>query len=802
MDSNGTRFLLLNSGTDFRTADRDCGWDVQGQAFTLARHDPPRMPRMAVAEALALAAAASPWVLDDHGQLARLSDDRKHVEFTLSWPAATWEVLKASRDPRAPLASSLDELLLDPVDAPEGCIFLDLHLGGSGVIAAPYSDGGGTHGLVLVHLRYRWQASCTLPFAARRAWVDGEDSIWLAGETQLGLARGAPLLQAYTPRPDRFEPEAVEPDPLRFLWSQPLPGHRGLMGLAADAERLLLLVQDVDGSDEAPRQAIFSRPLDPAPSAAFARHLLPADLPLAVDIAAQDGRAILLPPLPPDSSDAARHGPRDCPVLSLEVPARLLLERWPRNSEAGHRFVRHRDNEVRYLSAEGVQRLYRLAQARFLPEGSASLLTPLDSGDPGTVWDSLYLEASIPAGCRLRVSAFASDERDAPAIGHFELQPEPLWSPLPSELPFASSRARSIPGREGLFEILLQRAGGAARALRGRYLRLRFTLSGDGRHTPAIFALRAWYPRFSWQSHYLPDHFHQQASPADPLVSDPAPANGADLRERLLASFEGVLTPIEDRIAASEVLLYPDAVPSAFLPQLAAMLGTTLRAHWPESRQRRWLAALGHLQRRKGTFGGLVQALDILTDGAVARGQVVPVELFRLRRSLATVLGVSMDDARHPLTLGTGQSGNSIVGDSLILSEDQSLEVLALFAPEAARPGLEQEAVARFFDSHARRLSIVLHGPARTLAGVIEEALPELVPAVIQWNIIKTEHPFVLGLSPLLQIDTYLETQPPFGRVRLDRSRLGRGDLIQNPVALSPENAMAVAPTDTQGDWA
>ena len=66
-------------------------------------------------------------------------------------------------------------------------------------------------------------------------------------------------------------------------------------------------------------------------------------------------------------------------------------------------------------------------------------------------------------------------------------------------------------------------------------------------------------------------------------------------------------------------------------------------------------------------------------------------------------------------------------------------------------------------------------------------ALASLLP--VQWVIRETEHPFVLGLAPLLNIDTFLETQPAFGRVVLDRTRLGRGDLLRNPYALAPEHA-------------
>lgn len=806
MDSNGTRFLLLAGVVDFRQRGSQCVWDAEAGALTLAQAGQPRLPHVPAEDALALWRAATPWVLDDHGQIARLSEDRRRIEFALGWPPTGWDVLRAARVPGDPAAADLAGSTLDAVDAPAGCTFTDVHLGGSGLLAAPFSDGGNEHGLLAVHLRHRWQARCTTPVRAVRAWVDAADQVWLVGQTDLILCTGAPLLQPYTPRADRFEPLAVEPDPLRFVWRQALPGHRGLIALAADDESLFVLVQDVDGSDEAPLQAVFSRPLVATPQAAFTRHRLPADLPLAVDIAGLGGQRVIL--LLPLEDGAARAVRRDCPVFVLDAPAaRLLPERWPRRGDMGARFVRHRDNRVRHLADDGVHRLYRLAQARFRPAGKVVFgeHPALDSGTPGTVWDRLYLDACLPPGCTIEVAALATDDWNALPGGQeapYETQPAPLWSPLASELPFAASRAESVAGRSGLFEVLLQRPNGAVREVRGRYLRLCLTLTGDGRHSPAIYALRVCYPRFSWQTHYLPDHFQQQEAPLAALPAEPAAANGADLRERLFACFYGVLTPLEERIAAAETLLYPDAAPSGWLPRLAEMLGTTLRPHWPEDRQRRWLAALGRLQAHKGSFGGLCQALDVITDGAVGRGQVVPVELFRLRRTLATVLGVSFDDARHPLTLGTGQSGNSIVGETLILSADQASEVLALFAPDLAREGFERQNVEHFFDEYARRMTVLLHGPARALQATIEEVLPELVPAIVQWNVVASEHPFVLGLSPLLRIDTYLETQPPAARVRLDETRLGRGDLLQNPVALSPENARPLAPTDSQGDWA
>ena len=789
MDSNGTRFVLLKGSGEFRTPSRDCGWNDMLGAFTLARQDQPRLPHIDPARTLELWRNAIPYVLDDHGQIGRLSADRRSFEWSLSWPGTAWQPVRAAIEGGE--GADAAAVTLDPVDAPAGTTFTDLHLGGSGLVALPYSDGAANHGLLLTHLRRRWQASCTLPFAPVRVWVDSEDRVWVASEKQLGLCRGAPLPQPYYPHDDRFEPVQINPDPLRLVWQQALPEHGGLMALAADDETVVMLVQD---AVTAGQQQLLTRPLNSVPNAPFTRYPLPADLPLATDISCTASGQVLL--LPPFEEGASRGQRRDCPVIQLTASrtgvamAQLLPERWPRRSEAGDgagvRFVRHRDNTPRTLTEEGVSPLYRLAQARFPHQASAILTLPLDSGAPGTIWHRLYLEACIPPGCRIEIAAQAFEVwGDRPR--NWEQQPAPTWLPITSELPFAQGSLVPVPEREGLFEVLLQRANGAVRDLAGRYLRLRLTLSGDGRHTPAIYAMRAWYPRFSWQANYLPGHFHQQqALPATTPATAEA-ANGADLRERLLACFEGLMTPIEERIAAAETLLYPDATPAPFLPWLAGMNATRLPAHWPEPRQRLWLGQQGELQRQRGAFGGLCRALNIITDGGVRRGEVVPVELFRLRRTLATILGISLDDANHPLTLGTGQSGNSLVGESMILADDNAREFLALFAPELARGKLERQTVERFFDKYARRLTVLLHGPARQQRQVVAEALPGLVPAVVQWNIMESDHPFVLGLSPLLRIDTYLEKEPPPGRVQLNRSRLGRGHLIQNPVALAPE---------------
>ena len=157
---------------------------------------------------------------------------------------------------------------------------------------------------------------------------------------------------------------------------------------------------------------------------------------------------------------------------------------------------------------------------------------------------------------------------------------------------------------------------------------------------------------------------------------------------------------------------------------------------------------------------------------------------------MATILGIDMDDRHHPLTLGTGMSGNSIVGDSLILSEEDARTFLSLFAPELADTD-EKAVVQAFFDRYSHQVSVLLHGRARAQRAAVEEVLAEQMPAHLQWRVIETDHPFVLGTAPLLEVDSYLETRPDPRPVTLDDTYLSKEGLLHNPTALSPRDVNA-----------
>jgi phage tail-like protein len=150
-------------------------------------------------------------------------------------------------------------------------------------------------------------------------------------------------------------------------------------------------------------------------------------------------------------------------------------------------------------------------------------------------------------------------------------------------------------------------------------------------------------PRFSYSQQYLPAVYRE----------DP---ESASFLERWLANPEGLLTAIEDRIAASQVLLDPRTAPAEYLDWLAGWVGAMLEADWEEARRRLFLAHAATLFRWRGTPSGLRAAIRVAIEACpdasvfeelgrsmrldpVAGYQVRIIEGFKERRLPGVVLG-------------------------------------------------------------------------------------------------------------------------------------------------------------------
>ncbi len=218
-----------------------------------------------------------------------------------------------------------------------------------------------------------------------------------------------------------------------------------------------------------------------------------------------------------------------------------------------------------------------------------------DGKVPQCVWHRVVLDACVPPGTQVAVLARAADDpADLDAAG-WEEEPLPCRRADGSELPF--DRPFGDCGgdlRFGTFETLLQSAV-------GRWLELRLVLSGDGRASPRIRGLRAWYPRFSYLREYLPAVYREEAVSASFL-------------DRFLANPEGMFTAMEGRVAAAEALLDPRVAPPEFLPWLAGWLGAAVDASWDEAHQRLFVRNAWLLFRWRGTPLGLLALVRLATD--------------------------------------------------------------------------------------------------------------------------------------------------------------------------------------------
>lgn len=315
-----------------------------------------------------------------------------------------------------------------------------------------------------------------------------------------------------------------------------------------------------------------------------------------------DGTAFVATPNGNQSFAFRLAGPPDAPRLGFE-PRFFPMRRW------GGRALVVAGGEAHYDSGERWVSLLEYPRPAFARE--AALLLPADPAhagaeaprhafdgrEPGCVWHRLFLDACIPPDARVTVESRAGDSAA-------ELEAAP-WTPEPRlylrgggpELPFRRVRLPGDDAHAGSWELLFQHAV-------GRYLQLRVTLSGNGRITPRLRALRAYYPRFSYLREYLPAAYREDAGSAWFL-------------DRFLSNVEGSFTELEGRIAAAQMLFDTRTVPPELLEWLAGWMGAALDASWSEAKRRFFLANALRMFAGRGTRDGLVRALRLALEECV-----------------------------------------------------------------------------------------------------------------------------------------------------------------------------------------
>lgn len=271
-------------------------------------------------------------------------------------------------------------------------------------------------------------------------------------------------------------------------------------------------------------------------------------------------------------------------------------------------------------------------------------------------------------------------------------------------------------------------------------------------------------------------------------------ASRADFTSRMLANFEGVLTQMEDRVVAAPLLTDPVSVPEEQLDWLGGWVGVAFDNALPAARRREWLRAAPDLASRHGTRDGLRLALDVATGGGVRGGEVVVIENFRLRRILATLLGVDLADETDPLLPGLQQSGNSIVGDTLVVGDQERVELMALFREEAASAA-EDASVLSFYERLAYRATVLVHREVEAQDFALIRRIAQLeAPAHVEVRVVAASWPLLVGVSSLVGVDTYLGPPRLPRPVQVERSALGMGDFLIGIAVLDPRLSGAPAP--------
>jgi phage tail-like protein len=355
--------------------------------------------------------------------------------------------------------------------------------------------------------------------------------------------------------------------------------------------------------------------------------------------------------------------------LEQGLELRVLRSFFPLRSYTGRALVKP-------LTPSGERLVYFDQSDRWVPvmelpraryTGSAQLDLPVfDGQEPGCVWHRLCLDACIPAETEVRVLAWAADEVESlewlQRQAAPERQPPPYRRGAGAEIPYYSLWSQDELGhpQTGTWELLFQ-------GLRGRYVRIRLELAGNGRVTPLIRALRAHYPRFSYLKQYLPGVYQR----------DPG---SADFVERFLANPEGMFTTLEGMIAGAQHFFDPRTVPADALDWLAGWMGLALDPGWSEYQRRLLIAHAPDFFRRRGTVPGIIQAIRLVIrpqDGpAIFQDtqhdeSVRIIEGYRTRTVPASALG----DPTSPQPAAAGAEAHRF---SIMLPATTSVEQIAL----------------------------------------------------------------------------------------------------------------------------
>jgi phage tail-like protein len=240
--------------------------------------------------------------------------------------------------------------------------------------------------------------------------------------------------------------------------------------------------------------------------------------------------------------------------------------------------ILEKSNRILPLSSEG------------FPRG-VYLSTSLDSASTELVWHRLQLDAEIPEDCQVRVSYYASDDRQT-VIGDRtrDLDRFIMDQSLPVQ--------EKVKALEPLWSLVVINPGDTLfQGAKGRYLWLKFELTGSEQRSPLLRRARVYYPRMSFLE-YLPAVYQEDAGSRDFL-------------ERFFSLFGTFHQDMEENIDNAARMFDADLVSGEFLRWLARWLAIGADDSWDEERLRALIRQIPEIYRERGTKQGIEKMLAL-----------------------------------------------------------------------------------------------------------------------------------------------------------------------------------------------
>ena len=349
------------------------------------------------------------------------------------------------------------------------------------------------------------------------------------------------------------------------------------------------------------------------------------------------------------------------------------------------------DADAYYDFAEDWIPLKQQHRPRYVHEATL-LTTALDGRDPDCVWHRLMLDACIPPETGIEIWSRAANSETDLYLTQWQREPAPYLRADGTEIPFLRWRkSRNGPAPspikfgDGTWELLFQRA-------RGRYLQLKLVLSGDERSTPRVSALRAYYPRFSYLTNYLPAVYREDEQSASFL-------------DRFLANVEGLQTTLEDKIASAQILFDVRSAPPEVLDWLAGWFDVALDPSWDEPKRRMFIRHAMEFFQYRGTIRGLTMALHLALDPCADEAIFTNPANAQTRESVR-IIEKYLTRKNPPVTLGDPSGATSA----------PAIATTSLWSPEEGRATLNQRYSLFIDPSGASALQYPLIQPTEAAA--------------------------------------------------------------------------------------